>query len=129
MTSNKSKKRILVAEDNDSILYNLKLSLEMNGFEVLTASNGKEVIEILEKNDKLPHLILSDIMMPVLDGYQLYEFVSKNELLKNISFIFISAKSSPNDVKFGKSLGIDDYITKPINEDLLLSIIRKKLLQ
>ena len=122
-----SKYRILVVEDNESILFNIKLSLEMNGFIVLTALNGNEAIKLLEDKDNLPDLILSDIMMPAMDGIELFEYASKDYSLNHISFIFISAKSSPDDIKFGISLGVDDYITKPINEDKMLTIINKKL--
>ena len=76
-----------------------------------------------EDKDNLPDLILSDIMMPAMDGIELFEYASKDYSLNHISFIFISAKSSPDDIKFGISLGVDDYITKPINEDKMLTII------
>ena len=124
------KDKILVVEDDESILFNLKLSLEMNGFQVISASNGKIAYELLKDastTSSLPNLILSDIMMPEMDGYELFNFVKSNNSLNQIAFIFISAKCYPDDIKSGKDFGVDDYITKPINEEVLLNTINRKL--
>ena len=118
---------ILIVEDNESILFNLKLSLELNGFQVMTASNGLEALNFLQTSKILPNLILSDIMMPEMGGYDLLENIKKSENWNNIPFIVISAKSTPSDIRFAKSIGVTDYITKPIDEDNLLKRIRKNL--
>ena len=118
---------ILIVEDNESILFNLKLSLELNGFQVMTASNGLEALNFLQTSKILPNLILSDIMMPEMGGYDLLENIKKSENCNNIPFIVISAKSTPSDIRFAKSIGVTDYITKPIDEDNLLKRIRKNL--
>ena len=120
MESDKS--RILLVEDNEALLFNTKLKLEMSGYHVETATNGAEAIESL-KTHPLPHVILSDIMMPVMDGYTFYSQVAENQAWNNIPFIFITAKSSPEDIRFAKKLGVDDYIIKPFKgEDLLASV-------
>lgn len=118
---------ILVVEDNKQILSAVALFLQMNDFTALTALNGKEALDLLEKGDKIPNLILSDIMMPVMNGYDFYKHVSENLKFSHIPFIFLTAKSDPEDIRFGKMLGVDDYITKPFNEDDLLASIRGKI--
>jgi len=120
---------LFLIEDNQDLLYNLKLTLEINGYDVITAENGAEAIERLSnlEPEKLPALILSDIMMPKMDGYELFKEVSKNPLWNLIPFIYLTAKNSPEDIRLGKMLGIDDYIVKPVQEDDLLAVISGKL--
>lgn len=118
---------ILIVEDNESILFNLKISLEMNDYQVKTATDAYQAIEILKNIEELPDLILSDIMMPELNGYEFFEIISKDKKLNHIPFVFVSAKSLPSDIQYGKFIGVEDYITKPINEEQMLSIIRNKL--
>jgi CheY-like chemotaxis protein len=120
------KYRILIAEDNEDLLFNTKLLLEMSGYEVYTAINGEEALRFLSKNTP-PDIILSDIMMPIMDGYTFYSHVSENMYWNKIPFIFITAKSSPEDIRFAKKLGVDDYIIKPFNGDDLLATIEGKL--
>ena len=124
------KEKIMIVEDDESILFNLKISLEMNGYHVISVSNGNIAFELLKGtfiNSDLPGLILSDIMMPEMDGYELFENVRNENSLTHIPFIFVSAKCYPNDIKFGKDFGVDDYITKPIDEEVLLTTINRKL--
>lgn len=118
---------VLCVEDNEIILFNIKLFLEMNNFQVLTAENGKIALDILKNTKKLPDIIVSDIMMPEMDGYELYRKVSENIEWCLIPFIFVSAKSSPEDIRLAKKLGVDDYITKPFEEQDLLAVIEGKI--
>lgn len=118
---------ILIVEDNESILFNLNLMLKLNNYDVLTASNGKIALDVLDRSSKRPDLILSDILMPEMDGYEFFKEVSNNSLYNMIPFIFLSAKASSEEIKIGKILGADDYVTKPIDEDFLLSIIKNKI--
>lgn len=107
---------------------NIKLSLTYNGYNVHTAYNGIEALEVLSTLPILPDLIISDILMPEMDGYDFLQKVSENPRWNLIPFIFISAKTSPEDIRFGKQLGVDDYITKPfVEEDLLASVSGKIL--
>jgi len=120
------KPTILVVDDNEDIATNVKYFLEFSGFTVYTASNGKEAFEVLGTLDNVPDVIVSDIMMPEMDGYEFFKAVSSDTRYMNVPFIFLSAKSSPEDVRLGKILGVDDYMIKPFNqEDLLASITGK----
>ena len=121
------KNRILLVEDNASILFNISLLLELNNFEVVTATNGKNALEKLDTLDKMPDLILSDILMPEINGYQLLETISDNPKWDMIPFIFLSAKAAPDDIRLGKLLGADDYLTKPVDDELLISLIIRKI--
>ena len=118
---------ILIVEDNQSILHNLKLLLEYNGYQPITATNGVEAQEALSTLDEAPDLILCDIMMPKMNGYQLYQKISNNSEYFLTPFIFLTAKTDPEDVRLAKKLGVDDYITKPFKKEDLLAIIKGKL--
>ncbi len=117
---------ILIVEDNQKILFNLKLLLKHKGYKPITATNGVEALEILSNLDEAPDLILCDIMMPKMNGYEFYQKFSENPGWNLTPFIFITSKSDPEDVRLAKKLEVDDYIIKPFNkEDLLASIARK----
>ncbi|MFX0017606.1 MAG: PleD family two-component system response regulator [Promethearchaeota archaeon] len=118
---------IMIVEDNADLLYAIKLNLEANKYRVLIAKNGKEALDLISQSEILPEVIISDIMMPEVDGYEFFTEISKNPALNHIPFIFLTAKSSPEDIRFGKLLGIDDYLTKPFNEDDLLAVISGKI--
>ncbi|MBN1802521.1 MAG: response regulator [Candidatus Lokiarchaeota archaeon] len=119
--------RILVVDDNKDILFNIQLILESRGINVIPARNGKEALAILSDSDEVPDMIISDIMMPQMNGYDFFKTVSTNSRLSSIPFIFLTARSSPEDVRLGKLLGVDDYITKPINEKDLVAIVQGKI--
>ncbi len=118
-------KTILLIEDNDAIRENTAEILELTGYTVHTAENGKIGVEkaISEK----PDLVICDIMMPVLDGYGVLHIFNKNPLLAGIPFIFLTAKTERNDFRKGMELGADDYLTKPFDESELLSAIEGRL--
>lgn len=118
---------ILVVEDDENLLYNLKLSLEYNQYRVITANNGVKALEILSKLQEGPEIILSDITMPKMNGYDFFKAVSINPKWNQIPFLFLSGLSSIDDVRFGKMLGVDDYITKPYEDADLLAIISGKI--
>nr|MDO8115159.1 response regulator [Candidatus Sigynarchaeota archaeon] len=118
---------ILIVDDNEDILLNLKIFLEFNDFTIITARDGKVALDILLKMSSLPDIIISDIMMPEMDGYDFFKAVSSEPRLAHIPFIFLTARTSPEDVRLGKILGADDYITKPFNQDDLLAIIKGKI--
>lgn len=121
-----SKPLLLVVDDNEDILFNLKLILEPFGYDVKTAISGKKALNILPKLDKAPDVIISDIMMPDMNGYEFFTAVSTNPKWNHIPFLFLTAKSTPEDIRLGKMLGVDDYITKPFKkEDLIASISGK----
>ena len=118
-------KKILLIEDNRDIRENTAEILELAQYTVFTAENGKEGVQAALK--ELPDLIICDIMMPVLDGYGVLHLLSKNETTAGIPFIFLTAKADRGDVRKGMSLGADDYLTKPFNDQELLSAIETRL--
>lgn len=117
--------KILIVEDNEEIRENTAEILELANYEVYTASNGKEGYE--KAVQESPDLIVCDIMMPVLDGYGMLHLINKNDQLKGIPFIFLTAKTERNDFRKGMEMGADDYITKPFNDIELLNAIESRL--
>src|ERR1700712_4712649 len=117
--------RILLVEDNDEIRENTAEILELANYKVDTAANGKAGIEIALK--VIPNLIICDVMMPVLDGYGVLHLLQKNETLKNVPFIFLTAKAERGDFRKGMEMGADDYITKPFSDIELLTAIERRL--
>ena len=112
---------ILVVEDNRTILENTTELLEMEGYSVITAANGKEGYSKVLKF--LPDLIVSDIWMPEMDGFELLKTLGTHADLKNIPLIFFSARSEKKDIKKGIDMGAYDFIVKPSDlSDLLVSI-------
>jgi CheY-like chemotaxis protein len=129
---------ILVVDDNPEFLSGIELTLQMEGYKVWTSTNGQNALDqlkaaFLNENqeggamDRLPDLILVDIMMPVMDGYALYDEMRANPYLNHIPFIFLTAKSGDADIRLGKELGADDYLTKLASTEDILSTIRGKL--
>ncbi|MCD8529218.1 MAG: response regulator [Chitinophagales bacterium] len=117
--------RILVIEDHKDMLDNVSEILELAGYAVGKALNGKEGIN--KALAFMPHLILCDIMMPELDGFGVLKICSGNEQLKNIPFVFMSAKSDKEDFRKGMSLGADDYLVKPFQDVQLLETVETRL--
>ncbi|NMC03949.1 MAG: response regulator [Candidatus Lokiarchaeota archaeon] len=118
---------IFIVDDNDDILLNLRMLLEFSEFNVISARNGKEALDTLHGLKKLPDIIVSDIMMPEMNGYDLLRALGNEPRLSQIPFIFLSAKSTQDDVRLGKILGADDYLTKPFNQDDLIATIKGKI--
>jgi formylglycine-generating enzyme required for sulfatase activity/CheY-like chemotaxis protein len=118
-------KRILVVDDNPELVDGVKLTLEMEGFRVLTAGSGADALAILKRT--VPDLILADIMMPEMDGYELYERVHKNERWLKVPFLFLTAKTEKVDIRRGKEMGADDYITKPFEPQDLVAAVQGRL--
>jgi len=115
---------LLIVDDNEDILFNLKIMLEKMEYEVVTARSGEEALNLLSSNDIIPEVIISDIMMPNMNGYEFFSAVSAHPSLNRVPFLFLTAKSTPEDIRLGKLLGVNDYITKPFNEeDLIASLL------
>ncbi len=126
MSNSNGKPLLLVVDDNLDILFNLKIMLEKMNYEVVTANSGDEALNILTTLETIPEVIISDIMMPNMSGYEFFSVVSSNSQWNRVPFLFLTAKSTPEDIRLGKMLGVDDYITKPFNkEDLIASISGK----
>ncbi len=135
---------LMVIDDNPEFLSGITMTLEMEGYQVWTAVNGQDAWDQLfsafsgpwqegedllqaSERPRLPDLILADIMMPVMDGYEFYEKVRANPYLNHIPFIFLTAKSTPEDIRLGVELGAEDYVTKPFSPQDLIASIRGKL--
>ncbi len=116
--------RILVVDDNKQNIYMAEILFAGNGYEVETASNGKEALEKAHTNP--PDLLISDVLMPVMDGFALCREWRKDENLKNIPFVFYTATyTEPEDEQFALSLGADRFIKKPINTIELIRITKE----
>ncbi|MGE5497437.1 MAG: response regulator [Syntrophothermus sp.] len=112
---------VLVVEDDFSTRKNLVQLLQKSGYGVLAAKCGEEALDIMQKGT--PKLIISDIMMPGIDGYELFKLVNREENEDYIPFIFLSARSEVSDIRYGMEHGADDYLTKPFTaHDLLRSV-------
>ena len=117
--------KILLIEDNREIRENICEILELDGFEVITAENGKEGLD--QARAELPDLIVCDIMMPIMDGYTVLYFLSKEPKTSDIPFIFLTAKAERLDFRKGMEMGADDYLTKPFEDVELINAIRSRL--
>ncbi|HET6225837.1 MAG TPA: response regulator [Bacteroidia bacterium] len=118
-------KKILLIEDNNDVRENTAEILTLAKYDVVTAKNGKEGVELAIKEK--PHLIICDIMMPVLDGHGVLHMLSKNEETSSIPFIFLTAKAERSDFRKGMEMGADDYLTKPFDDIELMNAIESRL--
>jgi len=122
MSSEKTRYKILAVDDEQRMVRFIQLNLEQDGFEVVTAYNGKEALE--QVRTQLPDLILLDIMMPDINGF---DVLKKIREVNNVPVIMLTAKGEEDDRIQGLELGADDYITKPFSPRELVSRIRAVL--
>ena len=118
-------KKVILIEDDLILRENTAELLELAGYEVQTAADGKKGVAAVQ--EYLPDVIVCDIMMPELDGYGVLKALSEEEKTKGIPFIFLSAKTERKDVRKGMELGADDYLTKPFGESELIGAIESRL--
>jgi DNA-binding response OmpR family regulator len=116
---------ILVADDQPELRAMICLTLEAAGFQALRAGDGLEALAVLQA--QAVDLILADIAMPRMNGYQLYQCVRETAQWLTIPFIFLTARSLDSDIRYGKELGVDDYLTKPIEPEDLLAAVQGRL--
>lgn len=120
------KERILIVDDSDTNLYLLKSMLGHEGFDIIEAKNGKEALEKAYADP--PDAIVSDILMPVMDGYAFCRQCKSDERLKDVPFIFYTATyTEPQDEDFALSLGADRFVLKPQKPEILIRIVREVL--
>ncbi len=126
-----SSTRILVVDDHPDNVEIIDARLSSRGYQIETASNGQEALERVQNNP--PHLILCDVMMPLMDGYEVSRRIKNDESLPYIPIILVTARDSTADKVEGLEAGADDYLTKPINfpelEARVRSMLRIKRLQ
>lgn len=125
MIMSENKYTVLVVDDEEALLDITAEYLETDGYSVVRARNGKIALEMLQST--IPDIIISDITMPEISGFELFEKVRAKSEFQNIPFIFLTGHSDIQHIMQGKELGIDDYITKPFDPNILLSTIKGKL--
>ena len=116
-------KRILICDDDPAILRVLEVNLEVEGYDVLLARHGEEAIEVAAAEQ--PDLIILDIMMPRLDGYQTAERLKSMNKTRDIPVVFLSAKAQQSDIDKGRAYGVASYLTKPFDPNDLLDVVER----
>lgn len=106
-------KKILIVDDEPNIIMSLEYTFKKNNYEVFIARDGKEALEIIKTS--LPDIVILDIMMPMVDGYATLEQIKKQDDLKHIKVMFLSAKNKESDIEKGLALGANAYMTKPFS--------------
>lgn len=122
---NNSAYKILLVDDEPDIVEFLGYNLKKEGFEILTANNGKDAIEIARK--EIPHLIVLDVMMPDMDGIETCREIREQKGLQEVIIAFLTARSEDYTQIAGFEVGADDYITKPIKPRVFISRIKALL--
>jgi len=117
--------RILIIEDEEYLCDNIAAILEFEGFELLTALNGMQGIALARRHR--PDLIICDIMMPGIDGYEVLQTLRSDPVTSTIPFIFLTAKAGREQLRQGMVLGADDYLTKPFNPEELIASVNARL--
>jgi len=117
-----TRSKILLVDDEIDTLLPLKMSLEAEDYLVLGASNGFEALELAKTN--IPDLILLDVMMPGMDGYEVCAQLKKDPVMRNIPVIMLTAKDAVREKVKGLDIGADDYVTKPFNLNELKARIK-----
>ncbi len=125
MSDDAKKYKVLVVDDEIPIQRIVKFNLEKEGYIVFLADNGKKAVESVKQN--APDLILLDVMMPEMDGYEVCKMLKKNGKTKHIPVIMLTARGQESDEKKGLSSGADDYITKPFSPKKLMELVKSKL--
>lgn len=121
------KGKVLVVEDDIYLMEGIRDILELAGFEVITASSGTDGLRILQSQSYPPDVIVSDIMMPMMNGYEFLTAVRSEPVWLDIPFIFLTARGERADENLGKELGADDYVKKPFEPNDLLVAVTSKL--
>ncbi|WP_370390995.1 response regulator transcription factor [uncultured Winogradskyella sp.] len=116
-------KKIVIVDDEPNIVMTLEYTFKKQNFEVYIARDGSEALEILKT--VIPNVILLDVMMPKVDGYQTLKIVKENNKLKDTKVVFLTAKNKASDIEKGLKLGADKYLTKPFSVKKIVSEINE----
>lgn len=119
--------KILIVDDEPNILMSLEFLMKKEGYKVFIARDGEEAFDIIEEHN--PNLVILDIMMPKVDGYQVCSFIKQSPDYQQTKVIFMSAKSKETDIQKGYDLGADMYVTKPFSTRDLMSKVNSMLLR
>ncbi|HMB59124.1 MAG TPA: response regulator [Xanthomonadales bacterium] len=113
--------KVLIVDDSPAQLYSLRQIVEKGGYEAVVADSGEQALQLA--SDQSPRVILMDIVMPGMSGYQATRHLGRNEGTRNIPVIFVTSRSDETDRVWGMRQGAKDYVTKPVNPEALLSAI------
>lgn len=116
-------KKILIVDDEPNIVMSLEYTFKKNNFQVFIARDGQEALDILK--NALPDIIILDVMMPNVDGYNTLEQIKSDKRLQHTKVIFLSAKNKEKDIEKGLSLGADLYMTKPFSVKKLVEQVNE----
>ncbi|OAB79012.1 response regulator transcription factor [Cochleicola gelatinilyticus] len=119
------KHKILIVDDEPNIVMSLEYAFKKQDFEVFIARDGSEALEILK--EQTPDIVLLDIMMPNVDGYQTLKHINNTSGLEASKVVFLTAKNKASDIEKGLKLGADKYVTKPFSVKKLVSEIMELL--
>lgn len=116
-------KKVLIVDDEPSIIVPLQFLMEQNGYEVLVAFSGEEAIEAIEQHH--PKLVLLDIMLPIIDGFEVCQRIREKPEWNDIRIIMLTAMGSDANIAKGLALGADAYITKPFSNSEVIAKVRE----
>lgn len=116
-------KKVLVVDDDPNIRKIVTIFLQTEGCDVVTAANGKEALDMIQKNK--PDMMFLDVMMPVMDGYEVCKQIKAQPAFKDISIVMFTAKGSLEDIQKAIKAGADDYVIKPFSKDVLIAKLTK----
>ncbi len=116
-------RKILAVDDEKHIVRLVQVNLERAGYEVVTANDGKEALQKVQ--DENPDLVVLDVMMPYMDGFEVLQNLRRNPATRDIPVIMLTAKAQDADVFKGWQSGVDCYLTKPFNPMELLSFVKR----
>ncbi|MCF6247755.1 MAG: response regulator [Desulfobacula sp.] len=119
------KKKILIVDDEPNIVVPLEFLMQQNDYDVATAGTGEKALELI--SEWKPDLILLDIMLPGMDGYEVCQKIRQEKELNSIKIVFLSAMARSIDIAKGMGLAADDYITKPFATDFVVGKVKKLL--
>ena len=118
-------KKILLAEDDPAMAELLKHVFTQEGFQVVHAKDGMAALALIRQ--EVPHLILSDVMLPRMDGFKLCRLVKFDSTLRHIPYLFLTARTEDRDRETAMQAGANAYVTKPIQNQALVALVRKHL--
>ncbi|MEC4986841.1 MAG: response regulator transcription factor [Oscillatoria sp. PMC 1068.18] len=121
----KDQKKLLLIDDDPNLILLVKDYLEFRGYEVITAENGREALDVLDR--EIPHLIICDVMMPEMDGHALVEHIRQDPRISWIPVLFLSAKGQSSDRVKGLNIGADVYMVKPFEPEELVAQVESSL--
>jgi two-component system alkaline phosphatase synthesis response regulator PhoP len=122
---NTNKTKVLIVDDEPDLVQTLQDRLEMNGYSIVTAGNGREGLE--RALEEKPDIILLDVIMPIMDGLQMLEALSKHPECKKCAVIMLTARSQRQDIVRAKTCGVEDYVVKPFDLSELIEKIENVL--